>query len=150
MPGSEQPGRLGRTFLVREFPDVGVLSLGCKHQDGVWGGSSHPEPCLTCEPTSLARSCSFPMVALSRGRREPRSCHHGQSLTARNTAMFFWMHCVASRRVCRQSRELRGPSQPGEGEGKKGCRGGHRGRRKWVCILVEGTRHFKFFKSFLS
>lgn len=41
-------------------------------------------------------------MGLSRGRREARSLHHGQSLTSRNTVRFFWMHCVASLRICRR------------------------------------------------
>lgn len=65
-------------------------------------------------PTSLARSCSMLRVGLSRGRREARSPHHGQSLTSRNTAKFFWMHCAASLRICRRRMWMYGVHPPGK------------------------------------
>lgn len=90
------------------------------------GESCHFGPCLQCALTSLARSCSCPMVALSRGRREPRSCHHGQSLTARNTAIFFWMHLAASRWICQEEKGDMRHECPSRGW-KEGRQGGAEG-----------------------
>lgn len=67
------------------------------------------------EPTSLARSCSVLSMELSRGRRDARSPHHGQSLIFRNTAKFFWMHSAASLRICRRKMGVYGVHLPGKG-----------------------------------
>lgn len=71
------------------------------------------------KPTSLARSCSVLRVELSSGRRDARSPHHGQSLTSRNTARFFRMHCAASLRICRGETRLSGVHCLGKGRGDK-------------------------------
>lgn len=68
------------------------------------GGCHHQR----VEPTSLARSCSVLSVELSRGRRDARSPHHGQSLTFRNTVRFFWMHSAASLRIWGSTEALEG------------------------------------------
>ena len=87
----------GGAFMDEEYPGLGALVWMQTPGSGLEGVGEWGSPCPPCGPTSLVRSCSSPMVALSRGRREPRSRHHGQSLTARNTATFFWMHRAASR-----------------------------------------------------